>query len=215
LCSDCIKHIVMGGDMSELNIYQRINAVMRDCDYIQKKGAAQGKGVKYDEVMAMIRNLLIKHGIVMVVRQSSMEQFSSIDGSKQKVYQGSYEMDLVNIDNPAEKVTHSAFAHGMDGGDKAPGKAHTYAVKIMLVKGFGIETGEDEESRSEKIDRINTITQDQIAELYPYCTQQGANGTEWSTFGNRVMKANNIAAIEELPASKFEAVIKVARNANN
>ena len=67
-------------------------------------------------------------------------------------------MDLVNMDNPEEKVTHSVFAHGMDGGDKGPGKAHTYAMKLMLVKGFGIETGEDEESRSEKMMGDDTIT---------------------------------------------------------
>jgi hypothetical protein len=154
--------------MEAKNIYQRINAVMNECDYLQKKQAQQGKGIKYDEVMAMIRELLIKHGIVMVVRQTEMSLPSGVEGTKQKVYQGRYEMDLVNMDNPTEVVTHSAYAHGMDGGDKAPGKAHTYAVKIMLVKGFGIETGEDEESRAEKIEKLNTISeeeQDSLAKL--------------------------------------------------
>ena len=126
--------------MTEKNIYQRINAVMSECEYIQKKQAQQGKGVKYDEVMAMIRELLIKHGIVMVMRQTSMDQIGALEGKNQKVYQGSYEMDLVNMDKPEQVVTHTAYAHGMDGGDKAPGKAHTYAAKLMLVKGFGIET---------------------------------------------------------------------------
>jgi len=75
--------------MSEgLNIYQRINAVMKDCEYLQKKEAQQGKGIKYDEVMAMIRELLIKHGIVMVVRQPSMEMLNGVEGTKQKIYQG-------------------------------------------------------------------------------------------------------------------------------
>jgi hypothetical protein len=43
----------------------------------------------------------------------------------------------------------------MDGGDKGAGKAHTYAMKTMIVKGFGLETGIDEESRAEKIERLN------------------------------------------------------------
>lgn len=141
----------------KLNIYQRINAVMSECEYLQKKQAQQGKGIKYDEVMAMIRDLLIKHGIVMVVRQIEMENLGGVEGTKQKVYQGRYELDLVNMDDPSDKVTHSTYAHGMDGGDKAPGKAQTYAIKILLVKGFGIETGEDEESRAEKLEKQNTI----------------------------------------------------------
>jgi hypothetical protein len=191
--------------MSELNIYQRINAVMKDCDYIQKKGAAQGKGVKYDEVMAMIRSLLIEHGIVMVVRQSSMEQFGSIEGSKQKLYQGSYEMDLVNIDKPEEKVTHSAFAQGMDGGDKAPGKAHTYAVKLMLVKGFGIETGEDEESRSEKLERkANQLTQEQYDQLAAYCLTNDGGSLQWTPLGQKMAEAYNISVLNDLPSSKFD-----------
>jgi hypothetical protein len=151
--------------MSDKNIYQRINSIMRDCDYLQKKEAQQGKGIKYDEVVAMLREHLIQHGVVMVIRQPSMECLNGVEGTKQKIYQGFYEMDLINIDKPDEKVTHTTFAHGMDGGDKGPGKAHTYAVKTLLVKGFAIETGEDEESRSEKIEMEKPISVEQAEEL--------------------------------------------------
>lgn len=190
------------------NIYQRINAVMSECEYLQKKRAQQGKGVKYDEVMAMIRDLLIKHGVVMVVRQTGMEMVGALDGKNQKVYQGRYEMDLVNMDDPTQVVTHSAYAHGMDGGDKAPGKAHTYAVKIMLVKGFGIETGEDEESRAEKIDKANVISEEQYDQLARYCVVNGGNGPEWTPLAQKLFKAYSIGALQELPASKFQGALE-------
>ena len=187
--------------MSELNIYQRINAVMNDCEYIQKKQAQQGKGVRYDEVMAMIRELLIKHGIVMVMRQTSMDQIGGLEGKNQKVYQGSYEMDLVNMDKPEEKVTHTAYAHGMDGGDKAPGKAHTYAAKLMLVKGFGIETGEDEESRAEKIEKLNTIDSETEVKL---AVLIDGDQSLWQNLCN----AYKIAHLNQIPSSKAEEVEK-------
>jgi len=193
--------------MSEKNIYQRINAVMSECEYLQKKQAQQGKGIKYDEVMAMLRDLLIKNGIVMVVRQKSMEQIGGLEGKNQKIYQGEYEMDLINMDDPAQIVTHSAFAHGMDGGDKAPGKAQTYAVKIMLVKGFGIETGEDEESRSEKMERLNTITPEQAAQLMPYCLDHVDGSLVWTKTGQQLANAYRIARLEDLPASKFNEAL--------
>ena len=138
---------------------------MNDCEYLQKKEADKGKGIKYDEVIAMIRELFITHGIVMVIRQQSMELVQGVEGTKQKIYQGFYEMDLVNMDKPEEKVTHTAYAHGMDGGDKGAGKAHTYAVKTMLVKGFGLETGEDEESRAEKKKGDEPVSDEQAEEL--------------------------------------------------
>jgi len=192
--------------MENKNIYQRINAVMDKCDYVQKKGAAQGKGVKYDEVIAMLRQLLIDNGIVMVVRQTSFESIKEV--GKQTIYQGLYEMELVNMDNPSEKVVHTAYGHGMDGGDKAAGKAHTYAVKIMLVKGFGIETGDDEESRSEKIDRKNTINADQTNWILKHCIDQSNNLTK---VGDKILKAYKINLFDQLPESKFEEVAKIIK----
>lgn len=143
---------------TQKNVYQRINSVMREAEYLQKKDAQQGKGVRYDEVAAMLRVHLINHGLVLVVRQTKFKCVGNVEGTKQKVYQGSYEMDIVNIDSPDDKITYYMQAHGMDGGDKAPGKAHTYAVKVMLVKAFFLETGEDEESRDEKAKRAEAET---------------------------------------------------------
>jgi len=188
-----------------LNIYQRINAVMKDCEYLQKKAAQQGKGIKYDEVIAMLREHLITHGVVMAIRQTSMECLSGVEGTKQKIYQGYYELDLVNMDNPSEKVTHSCFAQGMDGGDKGPGKAHTYAMKTMLVKGFGIETGEDEESRSEKLLGDELITNEQYDILYPLLCDENGNYTK---LGGRIRSAFKFTNILEIPAKKFDAILK-------
>lgn len=192
--------------MSDKNIYQRINAVMSKCDYLQKKQAQQGKGIKYDEVMAMIRQLLIDEGVVMVIRQVEMESLPLVEGTKQRVYQGKYEMDLVNMDDPTQVVTHSSYAHGMDGGDKGPGKAHTYAVKQMLVKGFGIETGEDEESRAEKMD-LTTINTDQQATLYNLlCDENGY----FNEKGAQISKAFKFSNLQDIKSSKYDAILKVA-----
>ena len=185
------------------NIYQRINAVMRDCDYIQKEKAQQGQGVKYDTVIAMLRPLMIRHGVVMVVRQIEMECVGGVEGTKQKVYQGKYEMDLVNIDDPKDLVTHSTFAHGMDGGDKAPGKAQTYAVKILLVKGFGVETGIDEESRAEK---LATVTETQIKGIKALL-----GGDE--DLKNRMLGSLNVEAVSEIPRASFNTVTRNLKKA--
>lgn len=194
--------------MNSLNIYQRINAVMKEAEYMQKGAAQQGKGVLYDDVIAMLRPLLIKHGIVIVVRQMSFESVSSVEGTKQKIYQGRYDMDLVNIDKPEDKVTHTAYAQGMDGGDKAPGKAQTYAVKIMLTKGFALESGVDEESRSEKINNKNVINEDEINTLYKLlCDNTG----HYTPKGLKICQAFKFTNLNEIPKSKYEAIIQKAR----
>lgn len=203
-----------------MNIHQRINAVMNDCDYLQKKKANQGKGIMYDEVIAMIREYLIKYGVTMTYNQKSMVMVGGVEGSNQKTYQGEYSLTLTNMDEPTETITHSVFAHGMDGGDKAPGKSLTYAAKLMLVKGFGIETGEDEESRSEKMDKLNAVTQEQYNRLSEHCLRYDENGAVlgWSDLGLKVSKAYKINVLEHLPESKFKPVLNdclAAANANN
>jgi len=197
-----------------LNIYQRVNKVMSECVYLQKTQAQQGKGIKYDEVMAMIRQLLIANGIVMVTTQESLECLSGVEGTKQKVYQGKFSLKLVNMDKPDEFIEHTAYAQGMDGGDKGAGKAHTYAMKTMLVKGFGIETGEDEESRAEKMEKLNVISPVEATELGKFCVDSNTN--QWTNTGLALMKAYNINSVYDLPALKFnEALEKAKKHANN
>lgn len=190
----------------ERNIYQRVNKVMSECDYLQKTQAQQGKGIKYDEVMAMIRQLLVSNGIVMVTTQESLDCLGIVEGTKQKVYQGKFSLKLVNMDKPDEFIEHTSYAQGMDGGDKGAGKAHTYAMKTMLVKGFGIETGEDEESRAEKQEKKNVISEEQYNQLAQFCV----DGSEWSVTGIAMMKAYNISSIELLPSAKFKDALKRA-----
>ena len=140
--------------MSEQNIYQRINKVREEVAYVQKDKAVQGyKAVTHDAVTSVIRPSLIKHGIVIVPRliASAVRDTESTTGNGAKIirYEGWYEIDFVNIDTPDEKVTIPIESHALDYGDKAPGKAISYATKYAVLKLFSIETGEDDESRLE------------------------------------------------------------------
>lgn len=50
---------------------------------------------------------------------------------------------FVNIDNTSEFIDIKAYGDGIDTGDKAPGKATTYADKYALMKAYKISTGDD------------------------------------------------------------------------
>lgn len=50
---------------------------------------------------------------------------------------------FVNIDKPEESLQVMSYGDGIDSGDKASGKAMTYADKYALMKAYKIETGED------------------------------------------------------------------------
>jgi len=188
--------------MSELNIYQRINAVMKEVQYVQKDAAVGGggqayKAVTHDQVVSVAREALVKNGVMIYPEQLKSEILVKRDLEKQQkmhLYSGDYAIHFVNIDNGDDRVSVTINAHAADNGDKAPGKCATYATKTAILKVLCLETGENDESRAEA---RNTISEDQKTAL-----AATINGSEevWKAFRN----AYKVGSLEELPASKFE-----------
>lgn len=159
--------------MSEKNIYQRINAVMKQVQYVQKDADINGGGQRYkavthDNVTAQLRDHLVNEGIVVQVEQLKGEFLIMRDLSKEikmHLYSGDYAIHFVNIDKPDDKATVTINAQAADNGDKAPGKAASYATKYAMLKMFSIETGENEESRTGETITYTEHQKDQFDEL--------------------------------------------------
>ena len=154
---------------SSMNIYQRINAVRKAINYIQKdKSVSAGpagsyRAVTHDAVTGMIRQHLVEHGIIIAPTLIDSVFHAKEDGAKQRLYSASYDVRFINMDAPDECVTIRIEAHALDNGDKAPGKAISYATKYAILKLFNIETGEDEESRYQREEFDVTPHLDKIA----------------------------------------------------
>lgn len=160
-----------------MNIYQKINAVRKEISYIQKDkdvstgGGRSYKAVTHDQVTGMVRAALIEHGVVIVtsvvnaifhpvetiisISDSGVEQHTT---AKQRLYEATFQIDFVDADNPTDRVVTIQNAHALDNGDKAPGKAASYAVKVAILKMFNIETGESDESRYQEYDFADALT---------------------------------------------------------
>lgn len=141
-------------EVQVLNIYQRINEIRKQCAYIQKDKKVEGAGymaVTHDAVTAELRPHFIEQGIVIVPRLMRARVVDTGTTTSKNIpiirYEARFEVDFVNMDNPSDKVTVPLEAHANDQGDKAPGKAMSYATKYAMLKLFSIETGEQEEER--------------------------------------------------------------------
>lgn len=135
-----------------MNIYQRINEVRKAIGYVQKDksvstGGGSYKAVTHDAVTGMVRAALIEHGVIIVPSVVSSVFHPKEPDAKQRLYEATYQIEFVNMDDPADRIVTQQTAHALDNGDKAPGKAMSYAAKYAILKLFNIETGEDEESR--------------------------------------------------------------------
>jgi hypothetical protein len=161
--------------MESKNIYQRINSVMQEVKYVQKDSSVTGAGggykaVSHDQVISVVRESMVNNGIVVIPKQTSGEFIVMRDMNatpnpvKMGLYSGDYEFTFINVDDPKETFVATMQAHANDNGDKAPGKALSYATKSVYLKVFSLETGESDESREEQRD-INLISPTQIDQL--------------------------------------------------
>lgn len=203
-----------------LNIYQRINAVMKQVEYVQKDKAVTGggqnyKAVTHDQVVSVARKSLVENGVIIVPNQieGSFLVMRDINATPQPIkmglYSGWYEINFINIDNGEDKITVKIEAHAADNGDKATGKALTYATKAAILKVLSLETGENDESREDARD-TSMIDEQTAAFLEQKMIEiDSADGTTvWTKKGQRILAKYNIGHPSQLKESKLAAFTK-------
>ena len=136
----------------QLNVYQRLNAIKEEIAYVQKDKQVQTyMAVTHDAVTAHTRGLFVKHGVMVFPTETKSEVVDSkmLTGKGIPIirFEATYRISFVSIDDPTSAVSVDVTAHALDQGDKAPGKALSYATKYAVLKVLQLETGEEEESR--------------------------------------------------------------------
>lgn len=138
----------------QLNIYQKLARVAALVPYVKKDtdSGTGGKGVARDLVVAKLRAYMVAEGIFTSTSQVGDGQYvqtghKSSKGAEKITYIGRYRTSFINIDTPTDRHEVEHSGQGDDFGDKAPGKASTYAEKLNLIKAFMLETGIADEQR--------------------------------------------------------------------
>lgn len=134
--------------MDKLTLLQRINAVQREVDYVQKekKQGMRYSIVSHDAVTAKVRPLMVKHGVVYYPVSLDMEQVGNRSQARMIVR-------FVSVDDAADFMDVCTAGYGIDDQDKGPGKAISYAVKYALLKALGLESGDDPEQDQDAVHR--------------------------------------------------------------
>jgi hypothetical protein len=132
--------------MNQMNVYQRIHAVMNEVGTVAKKGRNDFHKYDYateaDFVHAM-RPLLQKHGLVITPKIGTPTIEKDEKGNFLATAQ--VEFTITNIDKPSEQVVATVLGQGTDKGDKAVYKLMTGAKKYFLALTFMVATGDDPE----------------------------------------------------------------------
>ena len=201
-----------------MNIYQRINAVMKKVAYVQKDVSVSGggtyKAVSHDMVLAVLRKAMVENGIVTrteILRGKITQYRDLAKDIKQHMYCATFNIHFVNMDDPQDFMTCTIQSHANDTGDKAPGKAASYAVKYAMLKTFGLETGENEEGRTHEAPAFTELQKQEFDNFI----EKNDNGLGFICFqamvGEDVMQALNSSFDKGKISSGKETVRKLTR----
>jgi hypothetical protein len=156
--------------MSTPNIYQTLLKAMEKVGYVQKTATikmAQGtyKAVTHDKVTSEVRGALMEQGViafpVLIKRETGLitvkKEYNGTTSLKEEMYT---KCDLVyrfqNVDDKQDFVDVPSIGDGQDAQDKSAGKALSMAVKNAILKALMLETGENEEDRSDAMPTSQT-----------------------------------------------------------
>lgn len=206
-----------------MNVYQRMQKIMEAVAYVKKDKTVEGAGggyraVTHDMVTAMVHPHFLAHGIIIVPRLTHGETVATGRTTKAGTpiirFEGTYEVAFVNVDDPQDRIVMTTAAHAEDQGDKAPGKALSYAVKGCILKGLMIETGEDDESRLGPVEKPLTDEQEQLLQTLRDKAMTGTKALEaaWKDLGktHRIGLADHLASLKMAAAEADAAQTRKA-----
>ena len=170
----------------DMNIYEKISAIMQDVQYLTKDdqvkfGTTSYKALSEEKVTGIMRAELIKHKLVIYPIQQSASRIGQIT-HVDVMYR------LVNVENPEEYIDIASCGDGADSQDKGSGKAMTYAFKYMWLRAFALPTGEDP-------DKISSAELDE--KLKYVCADCGIPISNTKNRSGEIWEADKIAAYAE------------------
>lgn len=189
-----------------MNIYQRLNAVRKKVEYIQKDATVAGyRAVTHDQVTAIVRPHLVEHGIMVVpsLVSSNVVEGQTNSGKFKLRYEATYEIAFINEEEPSDCLIIRVEAHADDSGDKAPGKAVSYATKTALLKVLSLETGESDESRMEESKKAEPVTKEQVAEIQSLLEKYGKSTEDFVTYLQKVV-SKDIGSLQDMTINTYE-----------
>lgn len=201
-------------EIKKLNIYEKMSLITNEIGVIEKNlnievtKTRSYKAVSERDVIDGIKPLEEKYRVYsypisrqivdkdILTKENDYGTTNSLFMRIETVYR------FVNIDKPDEFIETTVYGDGIDTGDKAPGKAMTYADKYALMKAYKLSTGDDpdnEASPKEGYKKENLkATPKQIEYLLKM--YRGDNLT-------KLLETNKIKVIEDITFKKADELI--------
>ena len=207
-------------DAKEMNIYEKMSAITAEIGVVEKNlnvkvnSNSSYKAVSERDVLDAVKPIEQKYRVYSYPANRKIVDCDVL--TKETEYNGTITRTntlfmrvetvyrFVNIDKPDEFIETTVYGDGLDTGDKASGKAMTYADKYALMKAYKLSTGDDPDKEAspehgyEKKAEPKATTK-QIALVEDLYTDEEIE---------RICKKAKITKIEDLTVAQASALIQ-------
>ena len=207
-------------DVKEMNIYEKMSAITAEIGVVEKNlnvkvnSNSSYKAVSERDVLDAVKPIEQKYRVYSypanrkIVDRDVLTKETEYNGTITRTNTLFMRVEtvyrFVNIDKPDEFIETAVYGDGLDTGDKASGKAMTYADKYALMKAYKLSTGDDPDKEAspehgyEKKAEPKATTK-QIALVEDLYTDEEIE---------RICKKAKITKIEDLTVAQASALIQ-------
>lgn len=178
----------MEEDIKKLNIYEKLSMITEEIGVVEKglnvqvNKTSSYKAVSERDVLDAVKPIEKKYRVYSypvkreVIDRDTLVKESEYNGNITRTNTLFMRIEttyrFVNLDNPSEYIETTVYGDGLDTGDKAPGKAMTYADKYALMKAYKLSTGDDpDKEASPEKGYVKKSEPDYRKELIKYCKE--------------------------------------------
>lgn len=202
-------------DIKKLNIYEKLSLIENEIGVVEKglnvsMGKGSYKAVSERNVLDAIKPIEQKYRVYSyphdteIINNEVLEKSSNYGTTTSQFLRLKRVYRFVNIDKPDECVDVVSYGDGIDTGDKAPGKAMTYADKYALMKAYKLSTGDDPDKEASPKEGYRRATTQPISDSQKETIKRLYEEKEL----NNVLAKNNIKSIDQLTTNQASAIIK-------
>lgn len=178
-------------EIKKLNIYEKLSMITEEIGVVEKglkvqvNKTSSYKAVSERDVLDAVKPIEKKYRVYSYpVKRAIIDRDTLVSeneyGTKNTLFmriETTYR--FINIDNPSEYTETTVYGDGLDTGDKAPGKAMTYADKYALMKAYKLSTGDDpDKEASPEKGYAKTRTTNYRDLLIKYCNEKNIDMNE-------------------------------------
>lgn len=199
--------------IKKMSIYEKMMNITAEIGIVGKNlnvGTGKGsyKAVSERDVLDVVKPLLAKYRVYCFpLTRDLLEKDILVTttnyGDRQSLYFHYKSITrFINVDNKEEYIDIPSYSTGIDTGDKADGKAMTYADKYALLKAFMISTGDDpDQEKSTEMSNVEYISKKQYEDLKNMFTTEQIK--EW-------LKSINVTNGRLIPKTEYDKFIETS-----